>query len=1730
MVAASSGGSESGRQAKGKNPAWMGSGSAKGPAKATAAGWRPGQKKHDERETQWGAMRVVVSLLAMSLLAAFLYLVLTRLEPTPIVIFHPTAYPLQMPPVAFAEEDAELLARISPKNVRTVPVPLETSAAALESFRDAIRAAARRFHFLRRGPNVLLVHIAAHGMLDEKGNACVVPPKGNPFDRSTWLPLSDLLAAIAAEPGLKHRDKLILLDCQRVSSSWRSGWLENRFVDGVSAAVKQQGDPRLHVISAAGSGELSWAAPELRGSTFGHFVARGLRGEGAPSHRALTLGDLFQFVATEVHRYSSLRRGAPQQPVLFHLDQQYQWPVTGQTAAAKTIPDNVLRTRLCLIDARQSRVPLAELQSSFDPLSELQKAFDGTTAKQQAAAATAESSRSLPEVWELYRKLRAPEPGRLPGYVIDPVAWSSIQQRLSAVGQRLLAGKQYQGAGLQTEIDGLARDLDDAQFWKLDGDSPLLALEERLRAEPLAAEHGSGNLLANYLRAEPDKKAEAIPRQVSRLKLVQDIYQELTRKSADDARGPLAAALELLQRVPRTDPRLVTIEEQFVTLLARGYPQQQPLVPATLAALLTVRQQAELAAHPTDPRAHYAVESLVNAADQARRLAEDQFYLGTAAEQSLSPAAHQVAIEQGNKVGQWLRLRDEIWAELPLLAEWTVTRSQLAGQAADDDRLVKVLTRSIALDDALELALVTRDSGPGDEATWSNCATIAAELAPLWQNLGADLATIYERSTNVEQEYRRPADLRNAEIAMAWPPLGGNFSQFLERYVRTLENRDDISATATLPPGTERPPPAGHALLQELHKALDYEFVGPYAQHRYLTAWDDKPLPDVVYCTGGSNRESTWSQLESLLNRYNQAIANESPAWNAQQRALAATARLRQWDRRVRVAAPWLASFQADLRRPTQPTPARWLQEYDAAHRAAWQAYRVARDYWGSGEAGATAGTPFFAAAIAQCDSVLPQLLRPIRYDLPGGEVVSFAERSNGALAALRAWEPIVFPPTLNVSSGAGGQRRLELEIAPAADPQQLLLPPGTATLSIVPVDNTAAGPASAVTAPVPASFASDGDLTAEAVALPLAGSSPFATTAFLRSGEGDAAPAPVALAARLWFRGHVKERPLPQGERGLQYVEYEITQPRYDAPLVEVRGKDVPRGAFLFVFDCSRSMQGGNFAQAQTELAKTLNQFARDSGDSLNVGLMVYGSLTDASANFYTGDSRRGGQGGLTALGQQQQTANPGFASRHPHPDGDLIVPVALKGGKASAALTALMAMREQNCVGVTPLYYATTKAIETAIRDAGDQTARRVVVISDGVNMPYNTLWDAGTKNYFLGKTGRLVNDDDYANLDRALAANKGLVHVTVQLFAAIGTNFEREQYLALKELDKQHDNFEVLETRGARLFQSIIDSLPKAQIELSPGRMNAEPQPLLFNQPQRVKDWDSPGVLRRELERRQVRLQVPGEKRLLEKPLDLLGGEQVVLDYDGAQARLSFAEDTLTPRATRPAEGPRGADALRLHFEALDPERLGNAIRKFRFRLRDEDRAANLAPRPRYVWLEMRPRGAVGSGADLIYPNLDAVWLDSVNLPRFEAPVERWPDAPSARVQAWFRYTEPLVSPTTTIARDSTGQTLTIDREKWQIMHAPAEEGSPRKVVVRYAPDNPEPGVQKLQERAVWLYPAPSHTRRSYAIDGTEALHEFTYTDPDAAKVQLQVRIVSRSQFQQGAYTTEFEFDTN
>jgi len=245
-----------------RGPAWMGKRTAAGRPK-NEVDWKKPVVRGSTEEYRYKFKRAALWIGCFLLFAVFVaYLIPPK--NTPLVVFRATRYPLQMPPLALAQEDEAFLKQISPSNLPLrVSVPLSyLGASDLQSGEEDSRQRflARLKEVSPSGPgwfsrnDMVIIYISAHGLVNADGQACLVPPNADAFDTSRWLPLSKLLGEISSLPNLKRSRKLVVLDCNRISTKWRCGVMDNRFADQLSTIVDHVNDPNLYVLNSTSPG------------------------------------------------------------------------------------------------------------------------------------------------------------------------------------------------------------------------------------------------------------------------------------------------------------------------------------------------------------------------------------------------------------------------------------------------------------------------------------------------------------------------------------------------------------------------------------------------------------------------------------------------------------------------------------------------------------------------------------------------------------------------------------------------------------------------------------------------------------------------------------------------------------------------------------------------------------------------------------------------------------------------------------------------------------------------------------------------------------------------------------------------------------------------------------------------------------------------------------------------------------------------------------------------------------------------------------------------------------------------------------------------------------------------------------------------------------------------------------------------------------------------------------
>ena len=148
---------------------------------------------------------------------------------------------------------------------------------------------------------------------------------GNRFDENTWrLSLRDQLARICEESINGHSTSI-------ESSFWTSDLWIRSFVSAnpplpsaLRGFVDMKSDvancENLWVIISANESQNSWFAPELNGSAFSFFVAKGLAGWAEAEGDEISLNQLFVYVQNSVARSARDNRDSTQTPMLISVN------------------------------------------------------------------------------------------------------------------------------------------------------------------------------------------------------------------------------------------------------------------------------------------------------------------------------------------------------------------------------------------------------------------------------------------------------------------------------------------------------------------------------------------------------------------------------------------------------------------------------------------------------------------------------------------------------------------------------------------------------------------------------------------------------------------------------------------------------------------------------------------------------------------------------------------------------------------------------------------------------------------------------------------------------------------------------------------------------------------------------------------------------------------------------------------------------------------------------------------------------------------------------------------------------------------------------------------------------------------------------------------------------------------------------------------------------------------
>lgn len=997
---------------------------------------------------------IVMLLFSVTLAALFVWALLFSPAKTPLVVISATDYAWPVPPNAWVAEDLKGFQELDDGTLHVVDTSASwrSKAAGLEELDKQLRALGKS----RGNDGSVLFYVAMHGLVDEQGAPCLLLPGTSPLNSAGWLPFEELLRHVGDELPAEL-NKVMIVDCARIRSNWNLGVARNTFVERLEQLVAKGSVPNLYVITSSGLDETSWASPELRGSAFGRAVKLGLAGAADKREKGeksgngngrVSVAELHRYVANNVNGWAQRNRGVDQTPRLLYSE------------------------KIQLADFR--------LTWSLDR-SELKRAIEREA--NEARPDDAISLESLAELWRKLDALRAAKP-----YQADPLGWRNLEQSLLQLEQLSTAGEAYHGAA--GELHGELRE----------------RLAQATTRAAKAAASGDAAAKAAILAATDD--VTAVNFKVHSLPLAEYFGTlDAATITATRSRLDLAAGAndpESLEAVwlKSTRPELIRdlAEVQFLKFARRYEAATLWKQGDSVRKGLSLNTAAERIALFGDPRAHYWLTPSLNAADTARRAAEDRFYVGPrkAAETIPwdAPQALYDAIVAPNtglrpRVEGALATYDRACAEAPYLAEWysrpglklkkprtTEDEAKIAattdGDKKPDAAAKPKATAAPSLDDPINgrFAPLFRNARALGEAIDMRSAAASADTPPFLEaarTLNDDLdaldrdfrALVDERLNEAGTDGDR---LRELEATLAIPLLTA------EKRLAVQKKANELATTLNAPPiepstaaagddKTAESKPADKAALAPPPQADDPNNVTLTFAER-TSGWPVHPLAMVLELTESTSttpvattapaaadpaketdeKHAAAERVERIgkLARERLSLLPTLPSADDAELGDAPRTAYSRTARALRSAAPLY--FAA----PTIDPIAR-LRKFDTQQLMLWHCRRTLDDFWGSG--GDKPGSierakPFF-------DTAASDHLAAARLLLPPSAAVDRQFEALRRLLNLRrlaSSRGAVAAAETGLPDGAGDKVTLTLNLQPGDDatpaPQASTPPP----------------------------------------------------------------------------------------------------------------------------------------------------------------------------------------------------------------------------------------------------------------------------------------------------------------------------------------------------------------------------------------------------------------------------------------------------------------------------------------------------------------------------------------------------------------------------------------------------------------------------------------------------------------------------------------------------------------
>lgn len=1652
-----------------------------------AASWqqKPGRVYEEQRRWRW--VRIAGGcLIALTLTVLLIWYITRRPIRTPMVALAITDYGASedtglftvLPPNPWAAEDIDRFRYLDNQAIVHYASFAHDAHAAKEAGFEELARGLKRAAAEGRPDLPLIVYLSAHGMVDAHGAPCVILPvsrsvraaQGN--TPGEWFPLRDLLQNLfSGELATSKRLKLLILDAARIDHDWRMGITYNGFADRLPDMYRDLSGtiPGLVILSSAGPGQVAWSSPEqLHQSVFGYFVRQGLlgaadqRSEGGDGDGEVQLGELYRYVKRQTAQWVLENRAGLQEPVLLAADPE--------------------ASNAFLVHAKKPH--LLEALPQLDP---------------QSAAVW---DRIAP-YWQRHDALR-----RRRVFLAQPLLWEAFQRTLLRFEQLALAGSAYRVAceSLELYLDRWARELDaTAELPAIPAFS--LPLAEAFASPRLAEEQA---VLRKAWKPE-SRRFELEPNQkVSYLAAAAEAWRLCRGPLRSDAWPDLLDFLDKTGGAPRAD----VVEVHFLRML-QAYLDPPvldgrfPLVARSLATRQAAEQAAALmwpdaqenlprSGSTTDYRAHYWARGPIEVADQQRRQAEDQLFVGgkddcdeaeAHFEQTQGYAEGRAVAE---RVGQAYALRDEVWATAPYLAAWLFDRLQ----SPQPDMISKcrdLVRQTQQLSDELEKSL---ERGEFPASLQQRRAAVDRDYQELQKAFRGRCSYLLE-SAGAD-----PATLREIQVVLAGPLVTGQQRNRLrEKYLQILGVPLRPGEQTRRNPGLEAPPPKLDHYLERFHgpNAPDPQtFLGITLSTESSTGKLESRVLDAA--TGGKEFRA---ELAKVRLRVSDALDQTRAALQAGEMNPAKVRGGRSLaDRHLRQAAALV-----DFDNPEKwPKPAEELRRLDLGYFLVWQAHRAVDDFWGPRPG--LDGPPYFQAVAQAYLKAATGLGVPADPADAGKKLnLLLTQRLETAksLVRLQATDLQIDPADASAPGHLEATAAADLPTGFLAlwvcDPQQARAENGTLLL-------VTTGPT--------------GSTQRRRVELPVGPKASSTTVNYVVSRDQ-----PLLKQGRLEldavYRGHLRSRPFV-AEETKAGLTIEFRPPPYQPPVILVKGSAALGFPIIFILDLSGSMtteqpapQADGTTQmvpryqlAESALLKVLERLSKADG-LYEVGIRVYGHRVgweeDAdgrrTGKLITWDPNRPGKTMYTPAGFPWTPRN------------DIEKIYDLGPFRAFDYEQVKTIFRSLGPLGETPLYAAIKEAIGDLNKRkpsaAEEQPQRRIVALTDGVNEVSDDkgFWVPSSLSDLLAAFAETANQDIRLDI---LGFNIQPEDFT-QRFAKVSEPY-RTQYIndllnrfqELKDLPgrtgddrRGHGQFYPF-FNPDQLIQALEHSLQlrQYQVERLSDSTQMSPRGIDLNTALTIRQSPRTKVA--------YRVSILDAKRPASAQVELEGGEAIAfyLSADGRRlehhrylANLRAAQDDIEDpqdpldRARRSFVGLHMADWADDYHSAV-----------FALSIQNND-PTQFSPRPAEAWIQVRPI-LEGGRRGPTYNFYDLAFVPDRPVPELTCKAAEWPvEARKAEIQLWFKRQPTLPTDALTLGD--------WKRQGGQLRSRQIPNVSFTVQTRRPSADSSDLWVQISEKHEdgptfdavrVTIDPPPARIQRQYNEKAQSVRHTFVYPSTDVA----------------------------